>query len=102
VSAWSAKFVSYYTMVKYAELGLMPAAAAEYASSKVRINGISRSTVDTKLLQKEVDPQMATAAIPLGRNATPQDLIGAIEFLLSSGAEYLIDIDILITAGITC
>jgi 3-oxoacyl-[acyl-carrier protein] reductase len=98
------KFMSYYVIVKYAELGLMRALAAEYASSSVRINGISPSTVETKFLQKvsEVAVQMAARASPLGRNATPEDLIGAMEFLLSAGAEYMTGIDIPITAGSTC
>jgi 3-oxoacyl-[acyl-carrier protein] reductase len=98
------KFMSYYTIVKYAELGVMRALAAEYASSCVRINGISPSTVETKFLRKvsDVAVQMAASASPLGRNATPQDLIGALEFLLSAGAEYMTGIDIPITAGSTC
>ena len=98
------KFMSYYTIVKYTELGLMRALAAEYASSSVRINGISPSTVDTKFLRKvpEVAVQMAAAASPQRRNATPQDLTGAIEFLLAPDAEYMTGIDIPITAGSTC
>ena len=35
------KFMSMYTMVKYTQLGLMRALAAEYASTSVRINAIS-------------------------------------------------------------
>jgi len=44
---------------------------------------------------------MAAAASPQGRNATPQDLLGAIEFLLSPAADYITGIDIPITAGST-
>ena len=97
------KFMSYYTILKYAQLGLMRAVAAEYASTNVRINGISPSTVETQFLQDvtEVAVQMAAAASPQGRNATPQDLLGAIEFLLSPAADYITGIDIPITAGST-
>jgi len=98
------KFMSYYTILKYAQLGLMRATAAEYASTNVRINGISPSTVDTQFLSgiTEVAVQMAAAASPQGRNATPQDLLGAIEFLLSPAADFITGADIPVTAGGSC
>lgn len=98
------KFMSHYTILKYAELGLMRALAAEYASSNVRINSISPGLVETKFLQNisEAAVQMAASANPQGRNAFPHDIVGAIEFLLSPGADYITGIDIPITAGSTC
>lgn len=98
------KFMSMYTMVKYTQLGLMRSLAAEYASTSVRINGISPSMVETQFLQEiaEVAVQMSASANPQGRNATASDLLGAIEFLLSPASDYVHGIDIPITAGSVC
>jgi 3-oxoacyl-[acyl-carrier protein] reductase len=98
------KFMSMYTMAKYAQLGLMRSLAAEYASTSVRINGISPSMVETRFLQEiaEVAVQMSASANPQGRNATPTDLLGAIELLLSPSSDYIHGIDIPIAAGTVC
>ena len=96
------KFMSPYTTLKYTQLGLMRALAAEYAATPVRINAISPSMVDTQFLQDipEVATQMAASSNPLGRNAKPEDLLGAIDLLLSPAAEYIQGITIPIAAGI--
>jgi 3-oxoacyl-[acyl-carrier protein] reductase len=98
------KFMSMYTVLKYAQLGLMRSLAAEYAGSKVRINGISPSMVETQFLGEiaEVAVQMSAAANPQGRNATPGDLLGAIQFLLSPASGYITGADIPIAAGSVC
>ena len=98
------KFMSMYTVLKYAQLGLMRSLAAEYAGTNVRINGISPSMVDTQFLQEiaEVAVQMSAAASPQGRNATPSDLVGAIEFLLSPASGYITGADLPISAGSVC
>ena len=98
------KYMSMYTTVKYAQLGLMRSLAAEYASSSVRINAISPSMVETQFLEKvgEVAIQMSAAANPQGRNATPEDLVGTIELLLSASSDYIHGVDIPIAAGSVC
>ena len=98
------KFLSMYTVLKYAQLGLMRSLAAEYAGTRVRINGISPSMVETQFLQGVADiaVRMSAAASPQGRNAAPADLVGAIQFLLSPAAEYITGIDIPITSGSVC
>ncbi|CAN5579248.1 SDR family NAD(P)-dependent oxidoreductase [soil metagenome] len=98
------KFLSMYTMLKYTQLGLMRALAAEYAATSVRINGISPSMVQTQFLGEiaEVAVEMSAAASPQGRNAVPQDLVGAIQFLLSPAAGYITGADLPISAGSVC
>ncbi len=98
------KFMSAYTILKYAQLGLMRSLAAEYAGASVRINGVSPSMVETQFLGDiaEVAVQMSAAASPQGRNATPADLLGAIQFLLSEASEYITGADIPIAAGSVC
>jgi 3-oxoacyl-[acyl-carrier protein] reductase len=98
------KFMSMYTMIKYAQLGLMRALAAEYASTSVRINAISPGMVETRFLQDiaDVAVQMSASANPQGRNAKPDDLLGGIEFLLSPASDYIHGIDVPIAAGSVC
>ncbi len=98
------KFLSMYTVLKYAQLGLMRALAAEYAATSVRINGISPSMVETQFLGEiaDVAVTMSAAANPQARNAVPQDLTGAIQFLLSPAAGFITGVDIPIAAGSVC
>ncbi len=98
------KFMSMYTVAKYAQLGLMRAAAAEYAGTALTINAISPGMIETRFLADiaEVAVQMSAAASPRGRNATPEDILGAIQFLLSPASDSITGIDIPITAGSTC
>ena len=98
------KFMSMYTVIKYAQLGLMRATAAEYAASKLTVNSVSPSMIETQFVEEigDVAVRMAAAANPQGRNATPDDVIGAIEFLLSPEARYINGADIPITAGASC
>ena len=95
------KYVTMYTTLKYTQLGLMRSLAAEYASTPVRINAVSPSMVDTQFLSEisEIAVQMSAAANPQGRNATTQDLLGAMELLLSPASDYIHGIDIPIAAG---
>jgi len=95
------KFMSMYTLVKYAQLGLMRSLAAEYAGTKVRINAISPSMVETRFLSEisEHAVQMSANANPAGRNATPGDLLGVFDLLLSAASDYLAGVDIPVTAG---
>jgi 3-oxoacyl-[acyl-carrier protein] reductase len=98
------KYMSAYTMIKYTQLGLMRSLAAEYVSSPIRINAISPSMVETQFLNDiaEVAVQMSASANPQGRNATPSDLLGAIEMLLSPASDYIHGVDIPIAAGVVC
>jgi 3-oxoacyl-[acyl-carrier protein] reductase len=95
------KYMVQYTVVKYAQLGLMRALAAEYSATPVRINAVSPSMVETQFLSdiSELAVQAAAEANPLGRNAKPVDITGAIRFLLSSEADYISGVALPVTAG---
>lgn len=95
------KFISAYAILKYTQLGLMRSLAAEYAATPVRINAISPTMVETQFLRDvpELAVQMSAAANPQGRNATPEDLLGAIAFLLSPGSDFIHGIDVPVAAG---
>ncbi len=98
------KFMSMYTTIKYAQLGLMRSLVAEYAATPVRINAISPSMVDTQFLKEiaEVAVQMSALSNPQGRNATPEDLLGMLELLLSPASDYIHGVDVPIAAGSVC
>ncbi|HSY34680.1 MAG TPA: SDR family oxidoreductase [Acidobacteriaceae bacterium] len=95
------KYMSMYTTVKYAQLGLMRSLASEYAATHVRINAISPSMVETQFLADlpALAIETQAASNPQQRNATPGDLLGAIELLLSPASDYIQGIAIPITAG---
>ena len=98
------KFLSMYTVIKYAQLGLMRATAAEYAATGLTVNAVSPGMIDTRFLDDigDVAVRMAAASNPKSRNATTDDIIGAIVFLLSPEARYITGADLPITAGASC
>ena len=57
--------------------------------------------VETRFLHDiaDVAVQMNASANPQGRNATPADLLGGIEFLLSPASDFIHGIDVPIAAG---
>jgi 3-oxoacyl-[acyl-carrier protein] reductase len=97
------KFMAGYTVVKYAQLGLMRSLAAEYAATSVRINAISPSMVDTQFLNdlSELAVEMSASSNPLGRNAKTSDLLGPFELLLSTASDYIHGVVIPVTAGVS-
>ncbi|HEX3695961.1 MAG TPA: SDR family oxidoreductase [Polyangia bacterium] len=95
------RFLSMYTVVKHAQLGLMKALASEYAGTGLTINAVSPSMVGTRFLDDipEVARDLAAAQSPAGRHATPDEVVGAIAFLLSAEAGYINGAELPITAG---
>ncbi|MDE3106056.1 MAG: SDR family oxidoreductase [Acidobacteriota bacterium] len=97
------RYMSMYTVVKHAQLGLMRALASEYSGTSVSVNAVSPGMVETRFLDgiPEVVRQMAASSTPRGRNATPQDVANAIQFLLSPGSGYLTGVELPVTGGAT-
>lgn len=95
------KFMSMYTIVKHAQLGLVRALAAEYAATGVTVNAVSPAMVETRFLDEipGIAKEMATAAAPRGRLATPDDVVGAIGFLLSPASDFVTGIELPVTGG---
>ena len=95
------KYLAAYTMVKYAQLGLLRAVTAEYAEENVRIYGVSPSMIETRFVDGIPTKARELSALqnPMRRNATPKDVIPLIEFLLSSNANYINGCNIPITGG---
>jgi 3-oxoacyl-[acyl-carrier protein] reductase len=95
------KFMSMYTIVKHAQLGLVRALASEYAGTGLNVNAVSPSMVETRFLDDipGLAKEMAAQASPRGRIATPGDVVGAIEFLLSPSSDFMTGVEVPVTGG---
>lgn len=95
------KGMAAYTVVKYALLGLMRSLAVEYAESKIRVNAVSPYTMETAFLAgvPHKYAEIAASQNPARRNATPEDVVPAIEFLLSEESRFITGANIPVTAG---
>ena len=95
------KFMSMYTMVKYAQLGMVRALASEYAESAVSINAVSPGMVETRFLDNIPDfvKESAAAGAPKRRNTAVGEVVDVIEFLLSPQAAHLTGVEIPVTGG---
>ena len=94
-----APYTAAYTASKHAAIGLMRAAAAEIAGTRVRANAVCPTFVDTEMTQRSVanimratgrDEAASTAALasasPLGRLLDPQEVAACVFWLASPDA----------------
>jgi 3-oxoacyl-[acyl-carrier protein] reductase len=95
------KFMSMYTIVKHAQLGLVRALAAEYAATPLTINAVSPSMVETRFLDDipGLAKEKAAQASPRGRIATTDDVVGAIAFLLAPASDFMTGVNLPVTGG---
>lgn len=81
-----------YSAAKAGVLGLTRSLAREMAVHDITVNAIAPGVVDTGIRDAETDPeneQRLTAAVPLGRQATPSEVGALCVFLCSSDAGYI-------------
>ena len=80
-----------YSAAKAAILGFTKALARELGDSGVTVNAITPGAVDTNLRVGSTEEQEAAinAGIPLGRNATTEEVAAVITFLSSEESAYL-------------
>jgi 3-oxoacyl-[acyl-carrier protein] reductase len=92
-----------YVTVKYAQLGLMRALAADWAGSSIRINAVAPGMVDTRFLDElpQAAREMAANQNPLGRLATVDEVASSIMFMLSESAAYLHGVVLPLSGGAT-
>lgn len=90
-----------YVMAKQALEGLAKSLAVEYASSGVTVNCVAPSMVETKFLEDtpRLIVEASAEANPMGRNATPEDVVPAMQFLLSEDAGFITGVVLPITGG---
>lgn len=94
-------YMNAYITAKYAQLGFIKSLAAEYADKAVQINAVSPSMIETKFLQDmpHLVAEQNSANHPLKRNATVEDVIPAIEFLLSDQSGFITGQNLLVSGG---
>lgn len=90
-----------YVMAKSAIGGLVKSLAVEYARQGVTVNCVAPSMMETHFLKDTPDliVQAAAADNPMGRNATPDDVVPAMAFLLSEEARFITGVTLPVTGG---
>lgn len=90
-----------YVMAKEALHGLAKSLSAEFAGKGVTVNCVAPSMMETKFLADtpQLVVQMAAEQNPMGRNATPEDVVPAMAFLLSEEARFITGITLPVTGG---
>ncbi len=95
-----------YTASKHGVIGLTKAAALEYARQGIRINAVCPGFVDTPMVE-EMDEyrsgmvQGVTQANPMRRLGTPDEVAGAVVWLLSDSASFVNGHALAVDGGIT-
>lgn len=94
-------YMNAYITAKYAQLGFIKSLAIEYADKAVQINAVSPSMIETKFLRDmpHLVVEQNSANHPLKRNATVEDVIPAIEFLLSDESRFITGQNLLVSGG---
>ncbi|MCU1518750.1 MAG: short-chain dehydrogenase/reductase, partial [Pseudarthrobacter sp.] len=90
-----------YSAAKVAILGFTKALAREIGATGVTVNAITPGAVDTNIRVGRTEEQEAAinAGIPLGRNASTEEIAAVITFLSSEESAYLTGTTIDINGG---
>ncbi|OAL33343.1 hypothetical protein AYO20_07354 [Fonsecaea nubica] len=96
-----------YNAAKAAVRHLAASLAVEWAHAHVRVNCISPGYMLTALTRKILDdnPELNktwTSLIPVGKMGSPEDLQGAVVYLLSDASRYVTGADLRVDGGYTC
>jgi gluconate 5-dehydrogenase len=79
--------------------------AAEWAPSKINVNVVAPTFIETEQVAKMLsDPSFYDSIvnrIPLGRIGTPQDVMGAVLFLVSPASDFITGHTLYVDGGIT-
>jgi NAD(P)-dependent dehydrogenase (short-subunit alcohol dehydrogenase family) len=98
----SAPFHSGYGAAKAAMLSVVRTMAIELASAGIRVNAVAPGPTATPASGTYVgeDPQRDRRAIPMGRRGRPEEVAGAVLFLLSDLSSYITGQCLAIDGGI--
>ena len=105
--AWligSSSGICAYNASKHGVVGLTRTAALEYAKRGIRVNAVCPGFVATPMLDRLLGGDAAVAARfaaaqPIGRYAAPEEIAGAVVWLLSEAASYVTGLAMPIDGG---
>ena len=95
----------HYNASKAAVIQLSKSLAMEWAARGIRVNSISPGYTATPMnTRPEVAEQVKRfeADTPLGRMATPAEMVGPAVFLLSEAASFCTGVDLIVDGGFVC
>jgi len=80
-----------YAASKAGVVGFTKSVAREVASRGITVNAVAPGFIDTDMTASTTDKarEAVTAAIPMGRVGRPQDVAGAVTYLISDAAAYV-------------
>lgn len=80
-----------YSTVKGAQIAFVKALSKEVALNGIRVNGIAPGAIKTSMMQgfTKEDIEQIENDIPMGRLGKPDEIAGAVAFLLSDEAAYI-------------
>jgi NAD(P)-dependent dehydrogenase (short-subunit alcohol dehydrogenase family) len=83
-----------YSASKHAVIGLTRTAAVEYAPGRIRVNAVCPGAIDTPMMDETFERfpgfrEALTGFVPLGRLGRPEEVAGAIAWLLSDAASFV-------------
>jgi NAD(P)-dependent dehydrogenase (short-subunit alcohol dehydrogenase family) len=95
-----------YAAAKHGVVGLTKDAALDYASSNIRINAVCPGIGDTEMLQRFTGGttegrDRVIAQQPIGRMGTPDEIAGAVLWLCSDAASFVIGHAMVVDGGQT-
>ncbi|MGQ4537620.1 glucose 1-dehydrogenase [Dermabacteraceae bacterium P7074] len=107
---WSSQYG--YIASKHAVVGMTQAAAVEFAAKGIQVNAVAPGGIKTPMAAEAMaklnpeDPAAAerqfTARVPAKRMGTPEEIAGAVAFLLSEDAGFINGHVLLVDGGQTC
>ncbi|WP_297845091.1 3-oxoacyl-ACP reductase FabG [Pseudomonas sp.] len=78
-----------YSASKAGIIGAAKALAIELGKRKITVNCVAPGLIDTAMLDEHVPVEDLMKMIPAGRMGTPEEVAGAVNFLMSAEASYI-------------